>query len=121
MKPLAMTTVLAIGLMLTGQAWAAMGTTAPPLKAAGGSKAEAHIAEGIEHYNLGHMDVALKHFQAAVKDDPQSAEAHYNVALALDKTGDHKTATEHFKMAAALGANKAEIQNSGILKSHLKP
>jgi Tfp pilus assembly protein PilF len=105
--------------VLAGGAWADM-PKAPALKAAPGSKAEAHIKEGIEHYDLGHYDVALKHFTAAAKEDPQSAEAHYDVALALDRTGDHKAATEHFKTAYDLGKNNPDIQNSGILKAHLK-
>jgi Flp pilus assembly protein TadD len=105
---------------MTGSGWADMGKTAPALKAASGSKAEAQIKEGIDHYDQGHFDVALKHFTAAEKADPQSAEAHYNVALALDKTGDHKGATEHFKKAQELGKNNPEIQNSAILKGHLK-
>ncbi|MBM4121984.1 MAG: tetratricopeptide repeat protein [Nitrospira sp.] len=100
--------------------WADMGKAAPVLQVAAGSKAEAHSKEGVEHYNQGHFDVALKHFQAAAKDDPQSAEAHYNLALALDKTGDHKGATEHFKMAHDLGKNNQDIRNSDILKKHLK-
>jgi Tfp pilus assembly protein PilF len=100
--------------------WTDMGKAAPALKAAPGSKAEEHIKEGIEHYNQGHYDVALKHFNAAVKEDPQSAEAHYNTALALDKAGDHAAATEHFKTAYDLGKNNPDIQNSGILKAHLK-
>ena len=97
-----------------------MGKGAPPLKVAAGSKAEEHNKEGIEHYNQGHWDVAVKHFTAAVKEDPNSAEAHYNVALALDKSGDHKAATEHFRKAFELGKNNPDIQNSGILKAHLK-
>ncbi|HJU05705.1 MAG TPA: tetratricopeptide repeat protein, partial [Nitrospiraceae bacterium] len=55
---------------------------APALKTAAGSKAESHNTEGIEHYNQGHWDVAKKHFMEAAKADPQSAEAHYNLALA---------------------------------------
>jgi Flp pilus assembly protein TadD len=100
--------------------WADMGKAAPALKAAPGSKAEAHLKEGIEHYDQGHFDVAVKHFTAGAKEDPQSAEAQYDVALALDKLGDHKAATEHFKKAADLGKNNPEIQNSAILKAHLK-
>ena len=64
--------------------------------------------------------MAQKHFSEAAKADPQSAEAHYDLALALDKAGDHKAATEHFKTAYDLGKNNPEIQNSGILKAHLK-
>jgi Tfp pilus assembly protein PilF len=101
-------------------ALADMGKDAAPLKAAAGSKAESHIAAGIEHYGKGHWDVAKKHFSEAEKADPQSAEAHYDLALALDKSGDHKSATEHFQRAAALGKDNSDIQQSEILKKHLK-
>jgi Tfp pilus assembly protein PilF len=112
--------VTAFVILLGGLAFADMGKTAPALKTAPGSKAESHNTEGIEHYNKGHWDVAQKHFMEAVKADPQSAEAHYNLALALDKAGDHKSATEHFKKALGMGENNPEIQNSAVLKAHLK-
>ena len=105
---------------VTTPALADMGKDAVPLKALAGSKAETHIAEGIEHYGKGHWDVAKKHFSEAEKADPQSAEAHYDLALALDKSGDHKSATEHFQRAAALGKDNSDIQQSEILKKHLK-
>ena len=121
MKKLLGVAVLALSLILAGgNGWSQMGKPAPALNAAAGSNAESHNKEGIEHYNQGHWDVALKHFTEAAKADPDSAEAHYNVALALDKSGDHKGATEHFKTAFDLGKNNPEIQNSGILKAHLK-
>lgn len=94
------------------------GKASPALQTQAGSKAETHNKEGIEHYNQGHWDVAKKHFEAAAKDDPKSAEAHYNLALSLDKMGDHKAATEHFKEAHHLGMNNPDIQNSEILKKH---
>jgi len=97
-----------------------MGKTAVPLKAATGSKAESHITAGIEHYDKGHLDVAKTHFVEAEKADPDSAEAHYDLALVLDKTGDHAGATEHFKRARTLGKNNQEIQHSEILMKHLK-
>src|SRR5262245_36317824 len=101
-------------------ALADMGKDAVPLKAPAGSKAESHIVAGIEHYDKGHWDVAKKHFSEAEKADPQSAEAHYDLALALDKSGDHKSATEHFQRAQTLGKDNMEIQQSEILKKHLK-
>jgi Tfp pilus assembly protein PilF len=100
--------------------WADMGKGGVPLKTAPGSKAEMHNTEGIEHFGQGHWDVAKKHFMEAAKEDPKSAEAHYNLALVLDKSGDHKAATEHFKTALDLGKDNPDIQNSGILKAHLK-
>ena len=107
-------------LLMTTYAWAAMGKEAHPLKAAAGSKADTHINEGIEHYEKGHWDVAKKHFTEAEKADPKSAEAHYDLALTLDKAGDHGAATKHFQKAHDLGKDNAEIHNSEILKKHLK-
>ena len=112
---------LSLSLFLFGAPlWADMNKTAPALKGPSGSKAEQHINEGIEHYSKGHWDVAKKHFQEAVKTDPASAEAHYDLALSLDKSGDHKTAIEHFKKALELGKDNPDIQQSEILHAHLK-
>jgi Tfp pilus assembly protein PilF len=121
MKQLLSVTVLVASMALaTGLGWADMGKGAVPLKTAPGSKAEMHNNEGIEHFTQGHWDVAKKHFTEAAAADPKSAEAHYNLALTLDKAGDHKGATEHFKTAHDLGKDNHDIQDSGILKAHLK-
>lgn len=112
--------LLLSAVLFAAPALADMGKGAVPLKAAAGSKAESHIAAGIEHYDKGHWDVAKKHFAEAEKADPQLAEAHYDLALVLDKAGDHAGATEHFKRAQALGTSNAEIQHSEILMKHLK-
>lgn len=121
MNRLSSVAILTIGaVLLVGAAWADMGKGATPLKTATGSKAETHNTDGIEHYGQGHWDVAMKHFMEAAKADPKSAEVHYNLALVLDKAGDHKAATEHFKTAYDLGKENPEIQNSGIPKAHLK-
>ena len=107
-------------LLVTTSVWAGMGKEAQPLKAAVGSKAESHLNEGIEHYGMGHWDVAKKHFSAGEQADPQSAEAHYDLALVLDKTGDHTGATAHFQKAHDLSKANAAIHESEILKKHLK-
>lgn len=98
-----------------------MSKTAPALNAPAGSAADAHNKEGIAHYNQGHWDVALTHFTEAAKADPDAAEVHYNVALALDKLGKHKEAVEHFHAAHDLGKGSSTIQESDILKAHLHP
>ncbi len=98
-----------------------MSKTAPALNTPAGSPADTHNKEGIAHYNQGHWDVALTHFAEAAKADPQAAEVHYNVALALDKLGKHKEAAEHFHAAHDYGKGSASIQESDILKAHLHP
>lgn len=92
----------------------------PALMTAADSKAHAANSEGIEHYNQEHWDVALGHFIKAVEADPASAEAHYNLALALDKTGKHVEAANEFQMAQDLGKDNPDIQNSKILLGHVK-
>ena len=113
--------IVALCVWFTGAVVGAdMNKTAPALPAAPGSKAEVAINEGMAHYDKGHWDVAKKHFQEAVQADQRSAEAHYDLALTLDKGGDHKAAIEHFKTAQELGKDNPQIQNSGILQAHLK-
>lgn len=92
----------------------------PALMTAADSKAHAANSEGIEHYNQEHWDVALGHFKKAVEADPASAEAHYNLALVLDKSDQHKEAAMEFKKAQELGKDNPDIQNSKILLGHVK-
>lgn len=105
---------------LTPGAWADEKKVFPALQAPAGSPGAAHVTEGIEHYNQGHWDVAAKHFQEAVKADDKLAQAHYNLALALDQMGKHKEATEQFDHAAHLAPKDPAIAESPILKGHLK-
>jgi Tfp pilus assembly protein PilF len=74
--------------------------------------------EGVGHYQQGHWDVADEHFRKAIEADPNLAEAHFNLALALDKQGKHEDATRHFKKAAELAPANVQIAESPILKKH---
>ena len=93
-----------------------------PLALPTGSNPEAnmHNEKGISHYNEGHYDVALKHFQEAEKSDPAIGEIHFNEALALDKIGDHGAATNHFKTARDSAKGNEKILTSEILIKHLQ-
>ena len=75
--------------------------------------------EGVGHYKQGHWDVATDWFKKAVKADANLAEAHYNLALSLDKMGKHEDATAAFKKAAELAPANPTIKDSAILKKHL--
>ena len=90
-----------------------------PMREGSSSEAHKHNEEGILHYNQGHYDVALKHFQMASKIDPSVGESHYNEALALDKLGQHASASMHFKAARKNAHGRAEILNSEILVKHI--
>ncbi len=92
---------------------------AKPLDAPAGAAGAMHNAEGIKHYNMGKWDKAEMHFMEAAKENGKLAEAHYNLALSLDKQGRHRDATKHFGEANKLGADNPAIANSEILKKHL--
>jgi Flp pilus assembly protein TadD len=91
-----------------------------PLFAPASSHARTQNDEGVGHYQQGHWDVAAGHFARAVKGDPNSAVAHYNFALTLDKMGKHEEATASFKKALEFAANDPLITDSEILKKHIR-
>jgi len=94
--------------------------TYPALATMKGSAAEGHNSEGIKQYDMGKWADAEMHFSEAVKADDKSAEAHYNLALSLDKLGRHKEAAEEFGKALKLAPDDKAIADSPILKAHLK-
>ncbi len=75
--------------------------------------------EGVNHYQQRHWDVAQEHFQKAVAANSNLAEAHYNLALTLDKLGNHGEATNHFQMALDRAPDNPLIKDSGILQAHV--
>ena len=89
-----------------------------PMREGSSASAHKHNEEGISHYNQGHYDVALKHFEMASNIDASVGEAHYNVALCLDKLGRHGNATNHFYAARKHANGNQSILNSGILNAH---
>jgi len=89
------------------------------LMSAVGSAGQADNDEGVSQYKQGHMDVATDRFQKAIKSDPKSAEAQYNLGLSFDKLGKHDEATAAFKQAIALAPANPAIKDSPILKKHL--
>ena len=107
----------------TGTATTAPAAPAPvsdgALMSAVGSPGQVDNDEGVSQYKQGHMDVATDRFQKAVKSDPKSAEAQFNLGLSFDKMGKHDEATAAFKQAVALAPANPAIKDSPILKKHL--
>lgn len=89
-----------------------------PMREGSSASAHKHNEEGISHFNQGHYDVALKHFQMASKVDSSVGESHYNEALCLDKLGKHGEATNHFYAARKYAHGNTAILKSGILNEH---
>lgn len=114
--------VLSLWLVLgAGPAWAdmAMGAMFPALKVRAGSKATQANEQGIEQYDQDNWEAALNLFTEAIKADPKSAEAYYNLALALDQLGNHHAAAGHFRKAYLLGKEIEAIQTSRVLLTHI--
>ena len=89
------------------------------LMAPASSPGRADNDEGVGHYKQGHWDVATDWFKKSLKADATLAEAHYNLALSLDKMGKHEDATAAFRKAAQLAPANPAIKDSPILKKHL--
>ena len=79
-----------------------------------------HNEEGITHFNQDHYDVALKHFQEAEKVDKTIGETYFNLALSLDKLGDHGKAKDYFQMAKDKANGNDKILKSEILIKHIQ-
>ena len=102
-----------------GKSGGGTATADSALMSPAGSAGRTDNDEGVGHYKQGHWDVAEGHFRKAMKADPNLAEAHYNLGLALDKMGKHDEATAEFKKAAELAPTNAAIKDSPILKKHI--
>ena len=89
------------------------------LMATAGVAGAAENEEGVNHFQQGHWDVAREHFTKAIAENADLPEAHYKLALALDKLGNHADATNHFKKALELAPADQMIAGSKILQAHV--
>jgi len=89
------------------------------IMAPAGTKGREQNDEGVGHYRQGHWDVAEGHFRKAIQADANLAEAHFNLALALDKMDKHEDAKAEFQKALELAPTRVAIKDSPILKKHL--
>ena len=88
------------------------------LMAAAGSPGQADNDEAVSQYQQGKIEAAIEGFQKAIKADPKSAEAQYNLGLSFDRVGKHDEAKAAFGEATALSPTNPAITDSAILKKH---
>jgi tetratricopeptide (TPR) repeat protein len=60
---------------------------------------------------VGKVAEAIAHYEQTVRLNPDSAEAHNNLAVALMQMGKLPEAVEHFKQALRIIPDLAEAQN----------
>ncbi|WP_454062316.1 tetratricopeptide repeat protein [Candidatus Nitrospira salsa] len=76
------------------------------------------INKGNLRFSEGQWEAAIVEFEQAVHADPELAEAHYNLALALERLGDPERARQHYIEAANLAPGNKVIWNSPPLRRY---
>jgi len=82
------------------------------------TQVQTFFTEGNRLYREGRWEGARQQFQAAVQAQPDLAEAHYNLALAMDHMGDQSGAKQHYIKAANLAPGHKVIWNSPPLRRY---
>ena len=77
--------------------------------------------QGTQAYNAKQFEQAKKYFEEAVSVAPQSGQAHYNYALALNALGKQDVARQHFLEAANLAPGDKVIWDSPALAPYGDP
>ncbi len=119
-------------LMILGMILALLGTSAcfskrkplvPLSLAETDAKPQAMVLteQGTQAYQTKQFEDAKKYFEQAVAVVPQSGQAHYNFALALNALGDAEAARRHFLDAANLAPGDQIIWDSPALAPYGDP
>ncbi|HEX5544870.1 MAG TPA: tetratricopeptide repeat protein [Nitrospira sp.] len=94
-----------------------------PLALEGEVKSQATMLteQGTQAYQAKQFEEAKRYFAQAVAAEPQSGQAHYNYALALNALGDSEVARQHFIEAADLAPGDKVIWDSPALSPYGNP
>ena len=85
------------------------------------SQAVVLTEQGTQAYKAKQFEEAKKYFEQAVTVAPQSGQAHYNYALALNALGKQEIARQHFLEAANLAPGDQVIWDSPALAPYGDP
>lgn len=94
-----------------------------PLALEGEVKPQATLLteQGTQAFQAKQYEEAKRFFEQAVAAAPQSGQAHYNYALALNALGDSESARQHFLEAADLSPGDKIIWDSPALSPYGNP
>lgn len=92
----------------------------PTLQAPGGTPPEvvAVLDEGNARFAEGRWAAAQVYYERAIQLAPDLAEAHYNLALVLERMGQHEQARTHYLEAANLAPGHKVIWDSPPLRRY---
>jgi tetratricopeptide (TPR) repeat protein len=76
------------------------------------------FTEGSRLFREGRWEGARQQFQSAVQQQADLAEAHYNLAVSMDRMGDQAGAKKHYIEAANLAPGHKVIWNSPPLRRY---
>ena len=76
------------------------------------------INEGNELFASGRWGAAKLQYEKAIQAQSTVAEAHYNLALTLDRMGNREEARPHYMKAANLAPGHQVIWNSPVLRRY---
>jgi Tfp pilus assembly protein PilF len=122
MKPLAM--LVAILLLMGMTACSSKRKPLVPLSLVDAGEKPQAIAlteQGTQAYQAKQFEDAKKYFEQAVAAAPESGQAHYNYALALNALGDSELARQHFLEASDLAPGDKIIWDSPALAPYGDP
>jgi len=84
----------------------------PPQPASPQVRAQLHTELGAGYYERGQMDIALEELNAAVKLDPNYAQAYNIFGLVYAVLGDDRKAEQNFARALQLAPNDSDIHHN---------
>ena len=92
--------------------------TTLPAPAGISAKAAAHMVEGDRLFQTKDWAGASQAYREAAAQQPDLAEAHYNLAVALDRMGNKEEARKHYVAAANLAPGNKVIWDSPPLRQN---
>ncbi len=82
------------------------------------STARSAVTEGNQLFATGRWEPAKAQYEKALQAQDTVAEAHYNLALTLDRMGKREEARTHYMEAANLAPGHQVIWNSPVLRRY---
>lgn len=76
------------------------------------ARIENDIRLGMQHHNSGNLVAAKAAFRRALRFDPKNVNAHFNMGVICEETGDLPRALAHYQAAAEHAPKDAEIQDA---------